>query len=169
MSHPQFPDAPWVRHDLQLSSELLAAVESHALATYPSECCGFLRGPAADVGRVDERIPLENQADRYHTMDPETFPRTSRTYFKINEMKAARLVDESSAAGTPIKVLYHSHCDAGAYFSAEDASTFSQNQTLMWPFAFLVVSVEDGQVTDRKLWCHVPGTDDFEEKSIGTL
>ena len=37
----------------------------------------------------------------------------------------ARAFEAGESSGRPIKVIYHSHCDAGAYFSAEDAATFA--------------------------------------------
>jgi proteasome lid subunit RPN8/RPN11 len=95
-----------------------------------------------------------------------TFPRTSREYFKINELRAARAFESAEKAGEPIKVIYHSHCDAGAYFSAEDAATFASDNVLMWPCAFIVVSVQGGKVAETKLWVHKPGTNDFRESTL---
>ncbi|MBX3247396.1 MAG: Mov34/MPN/PAD-1 family protein [Myxococcales bacterium] len=166
MAHPQYPDLPWIEGDLIIRPEVLADVEAHALAEYPSECCGFLFGPEGEAALLDEGKREVNEADKYHRLDPETFPRTSRTYFKIHELRAARTLDEAATAGRPLKVIYHSHCDAGAYFSAEDAATFAQGGALTWPCAFLVVAVEGGAITERRLWVHVPGTDEFRESSL---
>ena len=138
----------------------------HAVASYPSESCGFVLGPAEDPALLDEMNREENEADKYHALDPVTFPRTSKMYFKINELRAARTFDEGSKNGRPVKVIYHSHCDAGAYFSDEDAATFASKGQLMWPCAFIVVSVIDGEAKDHKLWVHVPGTDSFEESEL---
>ena len=118
------------------------------------------------VSRAGLNIALMNEADKYHALDPEHFPRTSRTYFKINELRAARAFEAGEKGGRPIKVIYHSHCDAGAYFSAEDAATFARDGALQWPCAFVVISVVAGEVVDRKLWVHLPGTDDFREGSF---
>lgn len=156
-------DRPWIDGDLIIDRGVLDAIESHAVECYPSESCGFVRGPADDWRVLDEAIREENEADKYHRLDPETFPRTSRTYFKINELRAARAFDEGDRDGRPIKVIYHSHCDAGDYFSAEDAATFANGGQLTWPCAFLVVSVVEGRVRGRRLWAHVPGTDEFRE------
>lgn len=166
MTHPQFPDLPWVSGDLTIDPAVLADVEAHALADYPSECCGFLLGPADRPEHLDEARREVNEADKYHRLDPVTFPRTSRTYFKIHELRAARTLDEAALAGRPLKVIYHSHCDAGAYFSEEDAATFAHAGMLTWPCAFLVVSVEGGEVRERRLWVHVPGTDTFREARL---
>jgi proteasome lid subunit RPN8/RPN11 len=123
-------------------------------------------GPAADAHSLTTAVREVNEADKYHKLDPERFPRTSRMYFKINELRAARAFDDGAKRGEPIKVIYHSHCDAGAYFSQEDAATFASENTLMWPCAFIVVSVMDGKLSDTKLWVHVPGSNEFRESKL---
>lgn len=160
------PAQSWIAGDLTVARIVLNDIEAHALECYPSESCGFVSGPANDVARLDASIREVNEADKFHKLDPITFPRTSTTYFKINELRAARAFDQGEASGRPIKVIYHSHCDAGAYFSQEDAATFASDNQLMWPCAFIVVSVIGGQIKDRKLWVHVPGTNDFRESTL---
>ena len=118
-------DKPWIDGNLRFSAEVLTHAQAHALREYPSESCGFIKGPAADPLLANELIEEVNEADKYHKLDPVHFPRTSTTYFKINELRATRAFEEGEQAGRPIKVIYHSHCDAGAYFSEEDATTFS--------------------------------------------
>lgn len=152
---------PWIAGDLTIDKATMQDIEAHALSEYPSECCGFVSGPIADSPALTASIREVNEADKYHKLDPETFPRTSTTYFKINELRAARAFDEGAKNGFPIKVIYHSHCDAGAYFSEEDAATFASDSTLMWPCAFIVVSIVDGTLAETKLWIHQPGTNDF--------
>jgi len=159
-------DRPWVRGELAIERRVLDEIHAHALECYPSESCGFVAGPAAQPLLLTQSTRQQNEADRYHELDPQTFPRTSRTYFKINEMRAARAFDSGEAQGQPIKVIYHSHCDAGAYFSQEDAATFAADGELMWPCAFIVVSVIDAKVVDTKLWVHVPGSNDFRESTL---
>jgi proteasome lid subunit RPN8/RPN11 len=160
---------PWTRGRLRIARDVLASIEAHALECYPSESCGFVMGPSYDAALLDEAKRETNEADKYHALDPERFPRTSRTYFKINELRAARAFDAGDQSGRPIKVIYHSHCDAGAYFSAEDAATFASSHQLMWPCAFLVVSVVGGEVRDRKLWVHQAGSDEFVESTLEIL
>ncbi|MET0385063.1 MAG: Mov34/MPN/PAD-1 family protein [Polyangiales bacterium] len=156
----------WIGGDLELPSAVLEELHAHALATYPDECCGFVSGPAATPSQLSKSEREVNEADKFHKLDPETFPRTARTYFKINELRAARAFERGEKAGEPIKVIYHSHCDAGAYFSAEDAATFASDNTLMWPCAFIVVSVMAGKIAETKLWVHTPGTNDFHESTL---
>ena len=170
--HPQYPGLPWIGGDVVFAADVLAVIDAHALEAYPSEACGFVFGPAGDPPRCDVAQREENEADRYHALDPETFPRSSREYFLINGLRASRAVDRGAAEGRPLKVIYHSHCEAGAYFSDEDAATFSQDRLLTWPCAFLVVSVRDTgegpRVRERRLWVHAPGTDDFTEAPVRT-
>lgn len=159
-------ERPWISGDLEIGRAVLADLHAHALEAYPSESCGFVSGPASAPALLDASVRQENEADKYHALDPVTFPRTSRMYFKINEMRAARAFDQGELAGRPIKVIYHSHCDAGAYFSKEDAATFAVDNTLMWPCAFIVVSVQQGRIADTKLWVHVPDSNDFRESTL---
>lgn len=159
-------EQPWILGDLRIPSALLESIHAHALECYPNECCGFISGPASEALQLTAAQREVNEADKFHKLDPVTFPRTARTYFKINELRAARAFEAGEKSGAPIKVIYHSHCDAGAYFSSEDAATFAADNTLMWPCAFVVVSVLEGRVVDTKLWVHEPGSNDFRESTL---
>jgi proteasome lid subunit RPN8/RPN11 len=158
--------SPWISGDLEIEKFVMDTIERDALECYPSECCGFVFGPADQPALLDAVQREENEADKYHELDPVTFPRTSNTYFKINELRAARTFEQGHDAGRPVKVIYHSHCDAGAYFSDEDAATFANDGQLMWPCAYIVVSVMNGEVAERRLWVHEPGTNGFRESTL---
>ena len=157
---------PWISGDLEIDNSVMDEVEQHALECYPGECCGFVFGPADQPALLDALQREENEADKYHKLDPVTFPRTSNTYFKINELRAARTFEQGQNDGMPVKVIYHSHCDAGAYFSDEDAATFANGGQLMWPCAYIVVSIMNGEVAERRLWVHEPGTNGFRESTL---
>lgn len=159
-------DKLWVSGNLTITASVLADIEAHAAESYPNESCGFLSGPKSSPLLINTAWRETNEADKYHALDPERFPRTAQTYFKINELRASRRFEEGEKSDQPVKAIYHSHCDAGAYFSAEDAATFASEGQLMWPCAFVVVSVLQGQVVDRKLWIHVPGTNTFAESTL---
>jgi proteasome lid subunit RPN8/RPN11 len=159
-------ERPWIAGELVIERPVMEAIHAHALECYPSECCGFVSGPAGDAALLTRALREDNEADKYHELDPETFPRTSATYLKINELRAARIFERGEGEAQPIKVIYHSHCDAGAYFSQEDAATFAIEGQLMWPCAFIVTSVMNGALADTKLWVHVPGTDEFRESTL---
>ncbi|MFW2386871.1 MAG: Mov34/MPN/PAD-1 family protein [Polyangiales bacterium] len=157
---------PWISGNLEIDKAVMDEIERDALDCYPSESCGFVFGPADEPALLDAVQREENEADKYHKLDPVTFPRTSNMYFKINELRAARTFEQGRTDGRPVKVIYHSHCDAGAYFSEEDAATFANDGQLMWPCAYIVVSIMNGKVAERRLWVHQPGTNDFVESTL---
>lgn len=113
------------------------------------ECCGLVAGPVTDGLVADRVITFENRANKLHAIDPDTFTRTGREYFDMHPMKFARAVDEGSKVGLPVKVLYHSHLDCGAYFSETDAAAATGNGPApLYPLAYLVVSIRAGGVID---------------------
>ncbi len=159
-------EARWTRDGVRLTRAVLAAVEADALRAYAAdeEACGYLRGPAGDTV-CDEHVRLVNTANKLHAVDPERYFRTGRTFFSFNEKKFADAVELSQREGRPVKVLYHSHLDAGAYFSPTDAAVMSMGEPPAveggpvvlgpgpaWPLAFLVVSVARGVVAGRGLF-----------------
>ena len=167
---------PWIQGGLSISKAVLAAVEADALAGYAKdeEACGYLRGPAADPLRCDEHVKMINVANKLHALDPEVYFRTGRTYFTFNEKKFQDAVTASEQAGTPVKVLYHSHLDAGAYFSPTDAAVMSMGEAPTveggpitmgtgpnWPLAFLVISVREGKIAEHRLFTWSAEARDF--------
>ena len=100
-----------------LAADVVRAMQDHARACYPGECCGLLFATGDHAVRW---VPMDNMADRLHALDPVEYPRTSRDAFMMNEAKVARQVREAEAAGEQWLAIVHSHIDCGAYFSAED-------------------------------------------------
>jgi glutamate-1-semialdehyde 2,1-aminomutase len=93
----------------------LDAIRRQAEAEYPRECCGVI------VARDGERrlMPCRNVQDLRHAEDPAAFPRTGRSAYYMDPRDVLafhRLLDE----GFALAVVYHSHPDAGAYFSETD-------------------------------------------------
>ena len=145
---------PWTRGGVRISAALLERIDEEARAAYArdEESCGLLVGPAGDTV-VDELVPMVNRANKLHALDPETYPRTGRMYFDIDPMKFERAVHDGSASGRPVKVLYHSHLDVGAYFSETDAAAATMGgDAPTYPLAYLVTSIREGVVDDRKLF-----------------
>jgi proteasome lid subunit RPN8/RPN11 len=125
----------------------LAAIERQALEEYPSECCGVV------VGRGEERrlLRFRNIQDSLHAVDPQRYPRTSRTAYTVGKDDFERL-ERVHAEGFTLAVIYHSHIDAGAYFSETDKRMALMGQDPrhhdpLYPDAiYVVVSVVDNQV-----------------------
>jgi [CysO sulfur-carrier protein]-S-L-cysteine hydrolase len=160
---------PWILGNLVVDRAVLDRVDDEALRAYArdEESCGFLVGPAGDARRVDAIVPMVNRANALHRLDPESYPRTGRMYFDIDSMKFEGAIRRGEAEGRPIKVLYHSHLDAGAYFSATDAEVAKMGQgEPPWDLAYLVTSVALGRVDDRKLFVWHPGSRAFLESPL---
>jgi len=104
-----------------LTAEELAAISRPAVAEYPDECCGVVltRGTARVL------IQCRNEQNALHAKDPKSYPRDARTAFSMHPhdlLRMARLEQD----GYEIAVIYHSHPNAGSYFSPTD-----QEQALM--------------------------------------
>ena len=98
--------------DLMTQTDIQAAIYEHARAWFPKECCGLLvSGPAGS-----RAVLAENLQDRYHALDPETYPRTAEKAYLLDP----RLVANVEAEGDTLVAIVHSHCRVGAYFSDED-------------------------------------------------
>ncbi|HEY8038341.1 MAG TPA: Mov34/MPN/PAD-1 family protein [Polyangiaceae bacterium] len=160
---------PWVEGNLAVGRSLLRVVDQEAERAYArdEESCGFLIGPANDGRVLDGVVPMINRANALHRLDPEQYPRTGRTYFDIDSMKFEGAIRRGEAEGRPVKVLYHSHLDVGAYFSPTDAEVAKMGQgEPPWDLAYLVTSVRGGKVDDRKLFVWDPGTRAFVESPL---
>lgn len=129
----------------------LAACYADARRCHPEESCGFLLGPA-DAARCDEARPCENQQNRMHARDPERFPRDATTAYSL-ALKDIRVLEDSAATARPVKIIYHSHVDRGAYFSDEDhrAALFFDG-TPTYPVDYLVISCHQDRVHGAKLF-----------------
>src|SRR5580658_2964313 len=163
---------PWVLGNLTILRAVLDKVDEEAREAYgrDEESCGFLVGPFADGGRLDGIVPMFNRANKLHALDPETYPRTGRMYFDIDSMKFESAIRRGETEGRPVKVLYHSHLDAGAYFSPTDAEVAKMGQgEPPWDLAYLVTSVQKGEVDDRKLFVWEPGARAFVESPFEVL
>jgi proteasome lid subunit RPN8/RPN11 len=159
----------WAEGNLVIAREVLEQVNEEARRAYAreEESCGFLVGPAGAGRQLDGIVPMVNRANALHRLDPDQYPRTGRTYFDIDSMKFEGAIRRGAQEGRPVKVLYHSHLDVGAYFSATDAEVAKMGQgEPPWDLAYLVTSVRGGQVDDRKLFIWDSGAREFVESPL---
>lgn len=99
-------------HDGDALARMIALCE----ADPHRETCGLVvrRGGALHVERVG------NAADRYHDADPIRFPRTSRDSYLMDPNDLLPIYLEIEDGRATIAAVWHSHVEAGAYFSAKD-------------------------------------------------
>lgn len=163
--------SPWIAGGLRITRAAIAAVERDAIAGYRAEqeACGYLAGPAAEPLLCDRTVPIENLARSLHERDPVAFFNEPRTFFAFHARTLERAMQDGLDQGSPVKVLYHSHLDVGAYLSGTDAAVLSGGSAPAfpggpaflgpgpaWPIAFLVSSVRGGatepHVDDHRLF-----------------
>ena len=163
------PRPPWALGNLVLSASLLEDVYEEARAAYArdEESCGLLVGRADAPLVIDGVVPMKNRANALHAVDPETYPRTGRMYFDIDPLAFERQVRAREAEGRPAKVLYHSHLDAGAYFSETDAAATSMGgQGPAYELSYLVTSVYAGKVSGHALFVWDPEARAFVQSEL---
>jgi [CysO sulfur-carrier protein]-S-L-cysteine hydrolase len=129
----------------------LAEIRRHAEADYPRECCGVV------LTRGTERLLLrcENDQDALHAQDPRAHRRDALSAYHIKE--ALQIYRRCEAEGFQVGVIYHSHCNAGAYFSETDKrSALFQGEPAFRDAAYVVVSVMSECRLPRWLWRRLP-------------
>jgi glutamate-1-semialdehyde 2,1-aminomutase len=143
----------------------VAAIKRQAVTEYPNECCGVILTRGAER-RV---VACRNVQDQMHARDPITFPRTARNAYYMDPLDALRLnrlVDEGFEFG----VIYHSHPNAGAYFSETDRAQALIRGEPAYPGAvYVVVSVLGREVKSLAAYRFNARTDTFERVDGGDL
>ena len=86
-----------------LPPAVLLACYADATRAYPEEACGLLLGPAVD-GACDEVRPCENQQNRLHEADPDTYPRDARTAYNLPP-RDVLFLERSLSGPRPVQLL----------------------------------------------------------------
>src|SRR5262250_537347 len=89
---------------------------------------------------------------------------TAEEYARVRSQAAAEYPAECrrEAQGYRVLTIYHSHIDAGAYFSATDKHNALINSEPAYPEAtYVVVSVLEGRVADANAFRWDPVQRDF--------
>ena len=146
----------WSKENLD---DIIAWVE----AAYPEEGCGLILEDKDGSVRV---MRCENLANKYHAIDPETYPRTAETFYMINPMEFVKAERREER----VAVIFHSHADVGDYFSEEDIAgalmpRFDEDEPLEPSHPgvdYLVVSVRDGKADHVTLFQFKETSESFE-------
>ena len=124
-----------------LAPEELEAIRRQAIEEYPHESCGVI------VARGPERrlVRCRNAQNELHAKDPARHPRDARTAYYIDPADLLR-IGRFEAEGFEVAVIYHSHVDAGAYFSDTDKRQALIGGEPAYPGAtYVVTSVVGGR------------------------
>jgi proteasome lid subunit RPN8/RPN11 len=147
-----------------LTGSELAAIRQQAEAGYPAECCGVVLVGPGGGGR--DVYPCRNVQAELHARDPERFPRTARTAYYIAPQDLLEL-GRREAKGWELHVIYHSHVDAGAYFSETDRRNALVDGEPLYPQAtYVVVGVHGGRATEVRAFRWDPGRHEFVERTL---
>src|SRR5271156_4255575 len=110
---------------IQIEKSAWDTMVSHAVKTFPKECCGVMLG---SDGVVREAVPVPNSytgpQEDFFVMDPQDLQRADR---------------RARADGMEVLGVFHSHPDCDAYFSKRDLEN-----SCSW-FSYVVLSVKDGR------------------------
>lgn len=148
-------------NDVRYGREILAAITALCEAEPEREACGLVVSGNGGL----EAVPVPNVADREHARDPLGFPRTSRESYLMDPHAQLRVLKELEDTGGSVVAVWHSHVEAGAYFSAKDRADALQDGAPLVPGAeYLVFGVQRGRVTEAKRFVFRDG--DFVEAPL---
>ena len=134
-----------------LTPDEYAQIQAQAVAEYPAECCGVVM---ARSGAAPDRFLLacRNIQDELHIKDPKRHPRDARTAYYIDPRDLIAM-GRREAQGFKVLTIYHSHIDAGAYFSPTDKHNALINGEPAYPeAAYVVVSVMERRVAEAAVF-----------------
>ena len=117
-----------------IAREQLAEVLAHARDAFPAECCGYL---------TDARVV---RCTNLAASEPLVAGRTDATAFAIGGTELLAFA-RSFDGPEPARVLYHSHTNGHAYFSAMDRAHAGG-----YPVKHLVVGVTANGVVEAALF-----------------
>jgi len=125
-----------------LSSDERQRIAAQAAAEYPAESCGVILARGAERSL----LACRNIQNELHARDPERHPRDARTAYYIDPADLLR-IGRLEGEGYTVAVIYHSHVDAGAYFSETDRRNALLGGEPTYPDStYIVTSVVSGRV-----------------------
>jgi proteasome lid subunit RPN8/RPN11 len=135
----------------------LETIQRQAMEEYPEESCGVI------LAREAERrlLRCRNVQNELHARDPERNPRTARTAYHLDPQDLLR-IGRLESEGFGVAVIYHSHVDAGAYFSETDRRQALIGDDPAYPgTTYLVTAVIAGRVEATSAFRWDPARRDF--------
>ena len=146
---------------MEVSEKAWKEVEAHAVKEYADECCGLVvvTGDGSTVVHA-----CENIQNKLHEKDPVEHPRTAKTAYRMDDLQVSKILTATEETGGRLQAIYHSHIDCDAYFSGEDQNAAQFFGEPAYPgVTYLVVSVVEGRIENRKAFDWNEETRQFEE------
>ncbi len=143
----------------------LDTIIAQAERDFPNECCGFIIGDA----RAEEVRPITNIQNRRHAEDPSAFPRDARTAFLMEPKEHLAVLNEIDRRKLALKIVYHSHPDHDAYFSATDraqACSFDPSEPDYPDTAYVVMSIKAGKYARAAAFTWDAAAKEFVETAL---
>ena len=147
-----------------MAARLLNELVEHARETLPEECCGLLTGSAP--GSYQQAHRCRNDMTMLHQQDPMSFPRDGRMAFHMSEVDYLRVQKEADQGGHHVTAVYHSHTDAGAYFSELDQEFASQHAFPFPDAHHIVVSMVAGLLKETAVFQRIEEPPGFEGRLL---
>jgi len=122
-----------------VSPEALAEIYAHAKRDYPEESCGIIYGPKSSPV-ADRAVACANIQNRLHAEDPVRFERDASQAYNLDAPDLFKL-QRSLRGDHPAKIVYHSHVNVGAYFSATDQAAALFDGQPSYPVEYVVIDV----------------------------
>jgi proteasome lid subunit RPN8/RPN11 len=146
---------------LQLSPDQLQFMKTHAMRTYPDECCGLLLGTLSgeDKKLVDIRAVDNcwNQEVAHELKAESSLTKTRRYWISTEDMLF--VMREARGRNLDVIGIYHSHPDHPACPSECD-------RQLAWPqYSYIILSVIQGQARECYSW-QLDETHQFQPESL---
>jgi len=139
------PDAP---APVAIPRELLLAVFREARRAFPAECCGWLSGPPGAAAALRACNNAQEAGDH-----PTQAQRSAETAYVIagDDLLAFARAFRDPA---PPQLIYHSHPNGRAYFSATDreVATSPWGDGPAYPVQQLVVGLDADRVVEAALF-----------------
>ena len=123
---------------------------AHAREVRPEECCGLVSGFEGVPFRTVHRC--RNEMTARHSGDPARYPRDGREAYYMSEIDYLKAQRDAEALGERVTAVYHSHLNAGAWFSEADQEGA---EVAMFPFPdanHIVVSIWDGKLAEAGIF-----------------
>lgn len=135
---------------MRIPPAILETIYAEARRAYPAECCGFLTGPRGGDEITGIRVCRNAQADGDHPTARERGAETAYVIAGEDLLALARSLDGPE----PARIIYHSHPNGRAYFSATDqaVATDPWGDGPMYPVQQLVVGLTAAAIVESAIF-----------------